>query len=126
MSGKAEIRIARVYDDPEGSVGARPLVDRVWPRGIRKENLRHDDWIRDIAPSDTLRKWFGHDQKKWEEFRRRYRGELDDNPDAVERCLAWCRKGQVTLLYSARDRDHNQAVVLRDYLRERLDRDDEA
>lgn len=126
MSGKGQIRIARVYDDPDENTGVRLLVDRVWPRGIRKEDLRHDDWIRDIAPSDTLRKWFGHDPKKWEEFRRRYRRELNGNPDGVARCLAWTGKGQVALLYSARDRDHNQAAVLRDYLRERLDRDDEA
>jgi uncharacterized protein YeaO (DUF488 family) len=124
--GKAEVRIARVYDGPDESVGARLLVDRVWPRGIRKEALCHDDWIRNVAPSDTLRKWVGHDRKKWEEFRRRYHDELNDNPDAVNRCLAWCRKGQITLLHSARDRVHNQALVLRDYLRKRLDRDDGA
>lgn len=121
MSGKPDIRIARVYDDPAGSAGARLLVDRVWPRGIRKEDLKHDDWIRDVAPSDALRRWFGHDPGKWDAFCKYYRAELDDNKQAVARCLAWCRKGPVTLLYSARDRDRNQAVVLRQYLCQQLE-----
>jgi uncharacterized protein YeaO (DUF488 family) len=118
------IRIARCYDDPDQTQGARILVDRMWPRGISKEDLKHDDWIREAAPSDELRKWFDHDPDKWDEFRDRYRAELDENPEAVERCLDWCRKGPVTLLYAAKDRDHNQAVVLRDHLRERLARED--
>ena len=116
MSKIPEIRILRVHDDPSQSVGARLLVDRLWPRGIAKAELGHDDWIREVAPSSGLRKWFGHDPARWEEFRRRYRAELDANSEAVERCLRWCRKGPVTLLYGARDREHNQAVVLRDYL----------
>jgi uncharacterized protein YeaO (DUF488 family) len=118
------IRIARCYDDPDQTQGERILVDRMWPRGISKEDLKHDDWIREAAPSDELRKWFDHDPDKWDEFRDRYRAELDENPEAVERCLDWCRKGPVTLLYAAKDRDHNQAVVLRDHLRERLARED--
>ncbi|WP_322866215.1 DUF488 domain-containing protein [Aquicoccus sp. G2-2] len=116
----ARIHIARVYDDLDGVEGARLLVDRIWPRGIRKEALGHDDWLKDIAPSTELRKRFGHDPDKWQDFRARYRAELDDNPDAVERCLKWCRKGSVTLLYGAKDEAHNQAVVLRDYLRDKL------
>lgn len=123
MSDQADIRIARVYDELDASAGARLLVDRVWPRGLRKEDLKHDDWIRDVAPSAALRKWFGHDPDKWDAFRERYRAELDDNAEAVERCLAWCREGPVTLLYSARDRERNQAVVLRQYLHELLDRE---
>jgi uncharacterized protein YeaO (DUF488 family) len=110
------IRIARVYDDIEGVPGARLLVDRVWPRGVTKEALQPGEWIREVAPSADLRKWFGHDPGKWEDFRKRYRAELAGNPDAVERCLAWCRKGPVVLLFGAKDRDHNQAVVLRDHL----------
>lgn len=123
MSNQADIRIARVYDELDASASARLLVDRVWPRGLRKEDLKHDEWIRDVAPSAALRKWFGHDPDKWDAFRKRYRAELDDNAEAVERCLAWCRQGRVTLLYSATDRERNQAVVLRQYLTELLDRE---
>lgn len=122
MSGARDIRIARVYDAPDAMAGARLLVDRVWPRGIAKADLRLDEWVRDIAPSTKLRKWFGHDPERWEAFRTRYRSELEDNVAAVDRCLKWCRKGPVTLLFAAKDREHNQAVVLRDYLAECLKR----
>lgn len=123
MSGTGGIGLARVYDPsaaPNVLPRARLLVDRVWPRGIRKDDLKADDWIRDVAPSTRLRKWFGHDAARWPEFRDRYRAELRNNPEAVERCLAWCRKGPVTLLYGARDEAHNQAVVLAEFLEERL------
>lgn len=120
MTSGADIRLARDYDDPQPDEGARILVDRLWPRGLSKDQLHHDDWIREIAPSTDLRKWFDHDPAKWGEFQKRYRAELDDNPDAVERLLDWCRKGRVTLLFGAKDRAHNQAVVLRDYLNRRL------
>lgn len=120
MTAGAEIQLARVSDGPEAMVGARLLVDRIWPRGIPKARLQLDDWLRDIAPSTGLRKWFGHDPARWDEFRRRYRAELDANPDAVSQALGWCRKGPVTLLFWAKDREHNQAVVLRDYLAGRL------
>lgn len=116
-----DIRIARVYDDLEDIPGTRILVDRVWPRGITKKELRHDDWIRDAAPSSDLRKWFGHKPERWEAFRARYQAELKDNAAAVAHCLDWCRKGSVTLLFGAKDREHNQAVVLRDHLRALLD-----
>jgi uncharacterized protein YeaO (DUF488 family) len=99
---------------------ARLLIDRLWPRGLRKDALALDDWIPEVAPSHALRRWFGHDPAKWEEFQARYRAELDASPDAVERCLAWCRKGPVVLLYGAKDRDHNQAVVLSAWLRAAL------
>ncbi|MBU3029553.1 DUF488 domain-containing protein [Paracoccus marinaquae] len=119
-----DIRIARVYDaDDDTKAGVRLLVDRIWPRGIRKADLQPDAWLRDIAPSTALRKWFGHDPAKWEEFRRLYAAELDARPEAVEAALDWCRRGPVTLLYGASDREHNQAVLLRDYLRDRLGRD---
>ncbi len=120
MSGVDDIRIARVYDDPAETTGARLLVDRVWPRGVAKARLHHDAWIPEVAPSTDLRKWFGHAPAKWEEFSRRYREELAANPDAVDRCVAWCREGPAVLLYSAKDRERNQAVVLRDYLKERI------
>lgn len=125
MTGAGRITIARVHDPeakPQARSGAGLLVDRVWPRGIRKADLEPDAWLREIAPSTELRKWFGHVPARWDEFRRRYLAELEDNPDAVERCLDWCRKGPVTLLYGARDRDHNQAVVLADHLARRLEK----
>lgn len=121
MTASPDIRIARVYDDEKGDGSrARILVDRLWPRGVSKDALDHQDWIKEVAPSDDLRKWFGHDPDRWAEFRNRYMHELSGNDDAVERCLDWCRRGPVTLLYSAKDRDHNQALVLRDYLAQRL------
>ena len=124
MTKAAHISAARLYDEPGVPQRARLLVDGLWPRGIGKADLALDDWIREVAPSSALRKWFSHDADRWDEFRRRYRAELDENDEAVERCLAWCRKGPVVLLYGAKDRDHNQAVVLQDYLRERLARED--
>ena len=96
--------------------GARLLVDRVWPRGVTKAGLRLDKWIRDVGPSTKLRKWFGHDPERWDASREHYVAELESNPEAVDRCLGWCRKGPVTLLFAAKDREHNQAVVLRDHL----------
>ena len=116
MTSRSAIRIARVHDDLDAVSGARLLVDRVWPRGVSKASLRLDDWIRDVAPSAELRKWFNHDPDKWETFRDRYLDELARNPDAVGRCLAWCREGPVVLLFAAKDRGHSQAVVLRDHL----------
>lgn len=124
MTNAPDIDLARVYDDTRVTRGARLLVDRVWPRGIGKDDLELDDRIREVPPSTELRKWFGHDPDRWEEFRHRYRAELDDNKEAVERCLAWCRRGPVVLLYGAKDRDRNQAVMLREYLRERRIRGD--
>tara|TARA_R110002033_G_scaffold7422_7_gene27278 strand:+ start:961 stop:1326 length:366 start_codon:yes stop_codon:yes gene_type:complete len=116
MTGEHEVWIARIYDRDAKSRGVRLLIDRLWPRGIAKKEI--DEWIKDVAPSNELRKWFGHDPEKWDEFRRRYRAELCENRDAVERCLEWLRKGDVTLLYGAKDKEHNQAIVLRDFLLE--------
>jgi uncharacterized protein YeaO (DUF488 family) len=126
MMTAPDIGLARVYDDPGAIRGARLLADRIWPRGIAKDDLELDDWVKDVAPGNALRKWFGHDPDRWDTFRRRYRTELDANEDGVERCLAWCRKGPVVLLYGAKDCDHNQAVVLREYLLERWARGDVA
>ncbi len=106
--------------------GVRVLVDRLWPRGISRAELPVDLWLRDIAPSDALRRWFGHDPGRWTEFAERYRKELAARPETVEELLALCRKGPVTLIYAARDEAHNNAVVLRDFLAERLAREDEA
>lgn len=113
------IDIRRVYD--AGAVaGSVFLVDRVWPRGIRKSDLEIDGWQREVAPSTELRQWFGHRQERFAEFRARYRRELDGRPEAVRPLLDAARRGPVTLLYSARDTEHNQAVVLREYLHDRL------
>jgi uncharacterized protein YeaO (DUF488 family) len=110
------IRIKRTYDAPTRGDGRRILVERLWPRGMKKDALDADAWLKNVAPSTELRKWFGHRTERWEEFRRRYRKELDASPDAWEPILEADRRGNVTLLYSARDVSHNGAVVLRDYL----------
>lgn len=113
------IRTKRVYDPPAPSDGRRILVERLWPRGIKKESLAADAWVKDVAPSTELRKWFDHRVERWEEFQRRYREELDANPDAWAPILEACEHGTVTLLYSAHDTAHNSARVLCDYLSER-------
>lgn len=114
------IRTKRIYEDPEPEDGTRVLVDRLWPRGVSKEDARLDDWLQSVAPSDELREWFDHDPDRWTEFRRRYRAELEDKEDAVDQLLSYARSGTLTLLYAAADREHNNAVALRDYLEERL------
>ena len=113
------IRIKRVYEPPARGDGRRILVERLWPRGMKKEALHADAWLKEVAPSTELRRWFGHRVERWEEFRRRYRKELDANASAWEPLLAAYRRGTVTLLYSAHDTLHNGAVVLRDFLTER-------
>ena len=115
-SGMGRIEIARVYDAGEAAPGRRFLVDRVWPRGVTKEALALDGWLKDAAPSDQLRRWFGHDPQRWSEFRQRYTAELDAAPETWRPLLDAAREGDVTLLYGARDTEHNQAVVLRDRL----------
>jgi uncharacterized protein YeaO (DUF488 family) len=114
------IRIERVYDHPGYDSGARFLVERLWPRGMKKEALQMDGWLKDVAPSGELRRWFGHDPARWEEFKQRYFAELDQKPEAWQPLLEAARKGDVTLLYSARDEEHNNALALRDYLQARL------
>lgn len=94
----------------------RVLVDRLWPRGLRKSDAAIDHWLRDVAPSHELRRWFGHDPERWPEFRRRYKAELKRNAAAVDELRALVRQGRVTLVYSARDESHNQAVVLKELL----------
>ncbi len=114
------IHLARVYDHDAPVTGARLLIDRLWPRGISKEELALDDWLKSLAPSDELRHWFHANLDEWREFTSRYRTELDADTDGVARCLEWCRKGPVTLLYASREESHNNATVLRDYLIEKL------
>ncbi|MCC6890373.1 MAG: DUF488 family protein [Hyphomicrobiales bacterium] len=113
---RAKLRIKRVYEPRARGDGRRVLVDRVWPRGISKDKLAGAVWLKDIAPSTALRKWFNHRPERWQQFRARYAAELDRNTDAVEALRALCARGPVTLLYSARDVEHNQARALADYL----------
>jgi len=113
------IRLKRVYDPPAPADGLRILVDRLWPRGLKKEDAALERWDREIAPSNELRKEFGHDHARWEEFKARYFAELDANPEAVKRIIGEARKGTVTLLFAARDTEKNNAVALREYLQPR-------
>lgn len=111
-----DIRTKRVYAPFDPRDGLRVLVDRVWPRGMAKEQVRADLWLKDLAPGTALRKWFGHDRSRWEEFKIRYFAELDARSEAVTSLLNEAAKGPVTLLFSARDAECNQAVALKEYL----------
>lgn len=110
----------RVYDSSHSGDGLRVLVDRLWPRGLSRSKAGVDLWLKEIAPSDALRRWCAHEPARWEAFRARYRDEIARVPDAVETLLAHCRAGTVTLLFAARDGAHNNAVVLREVLLEEL------
>jgi uncharacterized protein YeaO (DUF488 family) len=110
------IKLKRAREKPEPEDGARYLVDRLWPRGVSKADLKLDGWLKDVAPSDALRRWFNHDPKKWNEFRKRYFAELDANPDTWNPLLERASKSPVTLVYGARDSEHNNAVALAKYL----------
>lgn len=110
------IRIKRAYEPPARGDGRRILVERLWPRGMKKEALAADAWLKEVAPSTALRKWFDHRVERWEEFQQKYRDELDSNRGSWEPILEASRSGPVTLLYSAHDTLHNGALVLRDYL----------
>lgn len=114
------IRLKRIYDPLEEEDGARILVDRTWPRGVRKLDVQLSWWAKDVAPSTDLRKWFRHDSSRWTEFRRRYRDELAEKPETLSLLLDYCRQGPVTLLFGARDRNHNQAVVLQEVLQKEV------
>ena len=114
------IRIERAYDQPDGTGGERFLVDRLWPRGVKREGLELTGWLKEVAPSDELRRWFGHDPDKWEGFRDRYFAELDTRPEAWQPLLESARKGTLTLLFGAKDLQHNNAAALRAYLESKL------
>lgn len=114
------LKIKRVYEDAEAGDGNRFLVERLWPRGMKKEDLKMKAWLKDVAPSPSLRKWYGHDPEKWEEFQQRYRAELESKPEAWRPILDEAQRGNVTLLYSARDVEHNSALLLKSFLLERM------
>ena len=115
------IKIKRIYETSEDSDGFRILVDRLWPRGIKKEQAKVDLWLKEIAPSDSLRKWFHHEPEKWMEFKQRYLTELKEKKDYVETIIAKLKKSPITLLYSAKDQLHNNALVLKEYLNEKIE-----
>jgi uncharacterized protein YeaO (DUF488 family) len=117
---KPSVHLRRVYDPPDRDDGRLFLVERLWPRGVRKEALQVEAWLRDVAPSTELRRWYGHDPAKWPEFQRRYRRELSANPAAWQPLLSAARQGTITLLYSARDTEHNSARVLQSFLEAQL------
>jgi uncharacterized protein YeaO (DUF488 family) len=110
------VRIKRVYDKPTRADGRRVLVDRVWPRGLTKEKAQIDDWLKEIAPSARLRKWFGHDPARWKEFKKRYAKELDDQREPLEQLAREARKRTVTLLFGAKDVEHNNAAALKEQI----------
>jgi len=114
------IKLKRVYESPSPQDGLRVLVDRLWPRGLTKERAAVDWWAKDVAPSTELRKWFSHDPEKWQEFRRKYFAELDHAPDAWAPIHDAARQGGVTLLYSSRDAEHNNAVALKEYIEHKI------
>lgn len=114
------MKLKRVYDAVERGDGRRFLVERLWPRGVKKEALADVEWLRDVAPSTELRKWFSHRSERWNEFQRRYKKELNANPDAWAPLVRAARRGNVTLLFSSKALDHNNAVVLKAYLERKI------
>ncbi len=111
------IKLKRVYEQPERSDGYRILVDRLWPRGLTKKKANVDLWLKDVGPSTELRKWFGHDPKKWSGFKAKYKRELKAKKDLLSQIRAASKKGTVTLIYGARDTEHNEAVIVLEYLK---------
>jgi uncharacterized protein YeaO (DUF488 family) len=113
------IKLKRAYDRASRDDGVRYLVERLWPRGMKKTRLQLDGWLKEVAPSPELRKWFGHDPEKWPQFRQRYFAELKTHEESLEPLLQAARRGSVTLVFSSHDTEHNAAVALRDYLKMR-------
>ena len=111
-----KVKIKRVYDKPDKEDGKRILVDRLWPRGLTKEKANIDLWLKEVAPSTELRKWFGHDPNKWGEFQQKYLRELKNNKDKVAVLKEQIKRGLVTLVYAAKDEEHNEALVLKEWL----------
>ncbi len=115
-----QIWLKRAYEEPGENDGYRILVDRIWPRGVSKEKLKLDAWLKEIAPSAELRQWFGHDPERWDEFKHRFFAELDGCKIAMEELLSFTKKGQVTLIFAASDEEHNNAVALKEYLETKM------
>jgi uncharacterized protein YeaO (DUF488 family) len=113
-----DVQVKRAYDEADREDGYRVLIDHVWPRGVSRERAKLDEWARELAPSDRLRRWFDHDPAKFDEFRKRYRDELADHADHIAELRRRARTGRVTIVYAARDRDHNNAVVMSELLRD--------
>ncbi len=111
--GAGNVRLKRAYEPVASGDGTRVLIDRLWPRGVRKIDAAIDRWFKDLSPSTALRKWFGHDPARWQEFRRRYGAEIQRHPDLLSELRAMARKGPITLVFAARDELHNDAVVVR-------------
>ena len=114
----SHLRLKRAYEAAEPDDGVRILIDRLWPRGVSKVEAALDDWMKDIAPSTELRQWFGHDPERWPEFQRRYKAELRQHTEELDRIRALAKKQTVTLVYSAHDKEHNDAIVLKEVLLE--------
>ena len=117
-AGPDAIRLKRAYEPPSDDDGVRVLVERLWPRGVRKADIALDRWLKEVAPSPELRKWYGHDRAKWGEFRRRYRAELDERAEEIEELRALARRGRLTLVLASRDVEHSSAALLKEYLEE--------
>ncbi|MFW6113619.1 MAG: DUF488 domain-containing protein [Actinomycetota bacterium] len=115
------LKLKRAYEEPSRNDGYRVLVDRLWPRGVKKEDAKLDRWLKDIAPSDELRKWYGHDVERWKEFKNRYFKELKERDELLKEIMEKAGGGTVTLVYGAKDEEHNNAAALREYLQERMD-----
>ena len=115
------IKLKRIYEEPEESDGRRILVDRIWPRGLSKRDAELDLWLKEIAPSDELRKWYGHDPERWEQFRERYFEELNERSAMVDGLSEQASDAVVTLVFAAKDEEHNNAVALKEYLEKRQD-----
>ncbi len=114
------IKLKRAYETAEADDGCRVLVDRLWPRGLTKDDAHIDLWLKEIAPSQDLRKWFNHDASRWKEFQQRYFGEIEEHPEALAQLLTEVRKGRVTLVYGAKDQEHNNAVALKQFVEANL------
>ena len=115
------IKTERIYDNPKGNDSFRILVDRLWPRGLSKDNVKVNLWLKNIAPSDLLRKWFGHDEKKWDEFKSKYFKELNKNDDAVDTIIKKAKEeDSITLLYGSKEERFNNAVALKEYLKKKI------
>jgi uncharacterized protein YeaO (DUF488 family) len=110
------VQLKRAYEPVSGADGARVLIDRLWPRGVKKQDAAIERWVKELSPSTELRKWFGHDPARWDEFRRRYTEEIHRHPEQLEELRALARQGPITLVYAAHDEAHNDAIVLRDVL----------